>query len=292
LKEQMLNAFTIDLEEYFQVSKFERVLPREKWDDLPARVRSNTIRILELLEEHKCKATFFTVGWVAEKYPDLIREIANAGHEIASHSYWHRRVSDLTPSEFKEDIHRCKAVLEDASGAAVAAFRAPTYSIIPSSQWAWDVLIEEGFNIDSSVFPIHHHRYGNADAERFVHKIERASGTLVEFPLSTVRWGGTNFPIIAGGYLRFLPYAVTRFGISRINTVEKKPAVVAVHPWELDPHHPMPRVGYLKRIRHKINIDTTEKKLRQALADFKFGTMQEVLKNFFNNGQVMERQLG
>ena len=273
----MLNAFTIDLEEYFQVSKFESVLPRERWDELPSRVRSNTLRILELLEEHDCRATFFTVGWVAERYPDLIREIARAGHELACHSYWHRRVSDLTPKEFREDIRRNKAVLEDATGVSVRAFRAPTYSIIKSSQWAWDVLIEEGFEVDSSVFPIRHSRYGNPDAERFFHKIERAGGCLIEFPLSTVRIAGNNVPIVSGGYLRFFPYAFTHFAIERLNKMERKPAVIAFHPWELDPHHPIPRVSLLKRMRHKINIDTTEKKLRRLLGDFQFGTMQEVL---------------
>ncbi len=278
----MLNAFTIDLEEYFQVSKFEGVIPRESWEQMPSRVRSNTIRILELLSEYHCTATFFTVGWVAEKYPDLIREIASEGHEIASHSYWHRRVSDLTPDEFQRDIRRCKAVLEDASGKPVEAFRAPTYSIIKSSQWAWDVLLAEGFKVDSSVFPIRHHRYGNHDSERFPHKIYREGGALIEVPLSTVRFGGSNFPIIAGGYLRFLPYSVTKFGIQRLNTVDQKPAVIAFHPWELDPHHPMPEVGVLKRIRHKINIDSTEIKLRQALADFKFGSLQAVLSQITN----------
>lgn len=279
----MLNAFTIDLEEYFQVSKFEGIIPRENWEQMPSRVRSNTIRILELLSEYQCKATFFTVGWVAEKYPDLIREIANEGHEIASHSYWHRRVSDLTPDEFQRDIHRCKAVLEDASGKAVEAFRAPTYSIIKSSQWAWDVLLAEGFKVDSSVFPIRHHRYGNHDLERFPHKIYRENGALIEFPLSTVRFGGSNFPIIAGGYLRFLPYSVTKYGIQRLNAVDKKPAVIAFHPWELDPHHPMPKVSALKRIRHKINIDSTEIKLRQALTDFRFGSLQAVLSQISND---------
>jgi polysaccharide deacetylase family protein (PEP-CTERM system associated) len=278
----MLNAFTIDLEEYFQVSKFEGVIPRESWDQMPSRVRSNTIRILELLAEYNCKATFFTVGWVAEKYPDLIREIADEGHEVASHSYWHRRVSDLTPDEFQQDIHRCKAVLEDVSGKPVKAFRAPTYSIIKSSQWAWDVLINEGFEVDSSVFPIRHHRYGNYGIDRFPHKVFREGGSLIEFPLSTMRVGGSNFPIIAGGYLRFFPYTVTKYGISRINRVEKKPAVIAFHPWELDPHHPMPNVAALKRIRHKINIDSTERKLRQALADFEFGTLNDVLNQIKN----------
>jgi polysaccharide deacetylase family protein (PEP-CTERM system associated) len=273
----MLNAFTIDLEEYFQVSKFEGVIPRENWDHMPSRVRSNTIRILELLAQYNCRATFFTVGWVAEKYPDLIREIADQGHEIASHSYWHRRVSDLTPEEFQQDIRRCKAVLEDAAGKPVTAFRAPTYSIVKSSQWAWDVLIEEGFKIDSSVFPIRHRRYGNHQAQRFPHKIYRARGALIEFPLSTVRVGAANLPIIAGGYLRFMPYALTKYGIQHLNTVEKKPAVIAFHPWELDPNHPIPKVGALKRIRHKINIDSTEKKLQQALSDFKFASLQEVL---------------
>ena len=279
----MLNAFSIDLEEYFQVSKFEHMIKPEQWGDLPARVRSNTIRILELLDEHDTKATFFTVGWIAERYPDLIREIAQCGHEVASHSYWHRRVSDLTPEVFKEDTHRCKNVLEDISGQEVVAFRAPTYSIIKSSQWAWDVLIEEGFKTDSSVFPINHARYGNPDSDRFVHKIERTSGTLNEFPLSTVKFGANNIPIVSGGYLRFFPYAFTKYGIKKINQVEAKPAVIAFHPWELDVHHPMPDVSTLKKVRHKVNINTTEKKLQKLLNDFKFGTIQDVLQQYSLN---------
>jgi polysaccharide deacetylase family protein (PEP-CTERM system associated) len=277
----MINAFTIDLEEYFQVSKFEQTIPRNKWDDCPARVRSNTIRILELLDEFSCKATFFTVGWVAERYPDLIREIAKAGHEIACHSYWHRIVYHLTPVEFRADIRKAKVVLEDLAGNAVVSFRAPTYSIIKKSEWAWDILIEEGFHVDSSVFPVHHRRYGNPVANRFLHKIRRASGTLIEFPLSTVRIAGTNFPIVAGGYLRFFPYAFTKYGIKKLNEVEKKPAILAFHPWELDPYQPLPRVSALRRFRHCVNLNTMEKKLRQALKDFKFGTVQEVLKHHF-----------
>ncbi len=279
----MLNAFTIDLEEYFQVSKFEQVIEREKWNDMPARVRSNTIRILELLDEYQCKATFFTVGWVAERYQSLIREIADLGHEIACRSFWHRRVSDLTPTEFREDIRRCKNVLEDVTGTAVQAFRAPTYSIIKSSFWAWDVLIEEGFQMDSSVFPIQHSRYGNADSNRFLHRIFRDAGTLIEFPLSTLRVAGNNIPLVSGGYLRFFPYSLTRYGIKKLNSNEKKPAVIAFHPWELDPNHPIPRVSLSKRIRHKINIGTTEKKLRRLLNDFQFGTMHDVLQHHFLN---------
>ncbi len=279
----MINAFTIDLEEYFQVSKFEGVVARDRWDAMPARVRSNTIRILELLDEYQTSATFFTVGWVAHRYPELIREIARAGHEIACHGYWHRRVSDQAPEEFRQDIRQNKAVLEDAAGEPVQAFRAPTYSIVQSCLWAWDILIEEGFRVDSSVFPIRHHRYGNPHAHRFFHEIRRPAGSLIEFPLSTVRIAGNNIPIVSGGYLRVFPYAFTRFGIRRINEREKKPAVIAFHPWELDPHHPMPRIGALKRLRHTINIDTTERKLRQLLQEFQFGTMQAVLTHYVDN---------
>ena len=279
----MTNAFTIDLEEYFQVSKFEQAIPRDTWDKCPSRVRSNTIRILELLGEYGCKATFFTVGWVAERYPNLIREIAQAGHEIGCHSYWHRIVYHLTPDEFRADIRRAKTILEDLTGTAVLAFRAPTYSIVKKSEWAWDVLIEEGFQADSSVFPVHHRRYGNPTACRFLHHIRRAAGSLIEFPLSTIRLAGTNFPIVAGGYLRFFPYAFTKYGIRRLNEIEKKPAILAFHPWELDPHQPLPAVSRLRKFRHCVNLNTMEKKLRQALQDFKFGTAQEVLQQHFPN---------
>ncbi|MGQ0658578.1 MAG: XrtA system polysaccharide deacetylase [Chromatiales bacterium] len=273
----MINALSVDLEEYFQVSKFEQAIPRERWGEWPARVRSNTLRILELLDEFQCKATFFTVGWIAERYPDLVREIAGAGHEIACHSYWHRIAYRLTPAEFRADVRRAKTVLEDVASTAVVAYRAPSYSIVTGTEWAWDVLIEEGFETDSSVFPVHHRRYGIASSNRFVHRICRAAGTLTEFPLSTIRIAGTNFPFAAGGYLRFLPYSITKYGIAHLNELEKKPAMVAFHPWELDPHQPLPRVSWLRRFRHCVNLDTTERKLRQALQDFKFGTVREVL---------------
>lgn len=275
---RMINALSIDLEEYFQVSKFEQAIPRERWGEWPARVRSNTLRILELLDEFKCKATFFTVGWVAERHPALIREIAETGHEIACHSHWHRIVYRLSPQEFRADLRRAKAALEDATGRVVSAFRAPSYSIISSSDWAFDVLVEEGFKTDSSVFPVRHRRYGIASAERFVHKIARASGTLVEFPLSTLRIAGTNFPIASGGYFRCLPYGITRYGIAHLNTVEGKPAMVAFHPWELDPAQPLPHVSLLRRYRHCVNLGTMERKLRRVLQDFDFGTVQEVLR--------------
>ena len=275
----MINALTIDLEEYFQVSKLEHVIERNKWGDLPSRVRSNTIRILELFDEYGCKATFFTVGWVAERYPHLIREIARTGHEIACHSYWHRRISDMTPAEFREDLRRSKRVLEDLSGKAVLAFRAPTYSIIKSSEWAWDILIEEGFQIDSSVFPNHHNGCGNLNAHRFIHTIHREAGSLIEFPPSTLQIAGKHIPILAGGYFRLFPYRVTSYGIKRLNNCENKPAVISFHPWELDPNHPMPRINRFAEIRHKVNIDTTESKLRRVLSEFQFGTVEDVVKH-------------
>src|SRR6185503_7031515 len=233
--DRVVNAMTIDVEDYFHVSVFDGLVPRHAWGSMESRVCANTERLLELFDETGVTATFFVLGWVAERFPRLVRQIAAAGHEIASHGYHHQLLYTLTPAQFREDVRASKALLEQASGTAVIGFRAPSYSIVESSLWTLDILIEEGYAYDTSIFPIHHDRYGIPNAERHEHVIDRKAGSLIELPASTTRVGNVNLPIAGGGYFRLLPYAWTHWGIDRVNRLERKPVVFYVHPWELDP---------------------------------------------------------
>jgi polysaccharide deacetylase family protein (PEP-CTERM system associated) len=272
-----LNAMTVDVEDYFHVSAFDGVVPRSRWDTLECRVERNTDRLLEIFADTKITATFFVLGWVAERYPALVSRIAAQGHEVASHGFAHRLVYDLTPQMFRDDIRRSKQCLEQAAGAAVEGYRAPSYSVTPRSLWALDVLIDEGFRYDASIFPIHHDRYGIPLSPRHPYWLNRAGGAIIEAPASTVRWGLLNFPVAGGGYFRILPYAWTRWGIARINSAERRPAIFYMHPWEIDPDQPRLSGGLLSRFRHYRNLDKTEERLRQLVADFRFGPMSDVL---------------
>jgi polysaccharide deacetylase family protein (PEP-CTERM system associated) len=274
---RVVNAMTIDVEDYFHVSVFDGIVPRHQWDRLESRVCANTERLLEILEESRVRATFFVLGWVAERHPGLVRRIAGAGHEIASHGYGHRLVYDMTRDSFREDVRRSKAVLESATGAAVLGYRAPSYSITPRSLWAVDVLIEEGFGYDASIFPIHHDRYGIPVSPRHSYVLKRDRGSIVEMPGSTVRWGLVNFPVAGGGYFRILPYGWTRWGISRLNEREQKPAIFYLHPWEVDPDQPRLKTSGLGRFRHYRNLDKTADRLRVLLRDFDFAPMINVI---------------
>ena len=274
-----LNAMTIDVEDYFHVSVFDGVVPRSQWERLESRVERNTDRLLQIFADSSVKATFFVLGWVAERHPGLVRRIAAEGHELASHGFAHRLVYDLTPSMFREDIRRSKAALQDAAGIPVQGYRAPSYSVTPRSLWALDVLIEEGFRYDSSIFPIHHDRYGIPVSSRHPYRLDRPAGSIVEVPGSTVRWGLFNFPVAGGGYFRILPYQWTRWGIARLNRLEARPAVFYLHPWEIDPDQPRLSAGLLSRFRHYRNLGETEARLKQLLADFEFGPMQAVLRD-------------
>jgi polysaccharide deacetylase family protein (PEP-CTERM system associated) len=274
----VLNAMTVDVEEHFQVSAFDGVVPRHQWDRLESRVAANTERLLQIFDATGVRATFFVLGWVAERAPSLVRLIASLGHEIASHGYAHRLVYDQTPAAFREDIRRAKAVLEQASGLPVLGFRAPSYSVTSRALWALDVLIEEGFAYDASIFPIHHDRYGIPVSARHPYVVERVAGSLVEIPASTVRYGGMNLPVGGGGYFRIYPYALTKWGIDRINRVEGRPAVFYIHPWEVDPDQPRLEVGFWSRFRHYRNLETTEGRLRPLLADFRFGPIDAMLR--------------
>jgi polysaccharide deacetylase family protein (PEP-CTERM system associated) len=273
----IVNAMTIDVEDYFHVSVFDGVVPRASWSQLESRVCANTERLLALFAEHQVVATFFVLGWVAERHPGLIRTIAQAGHEVASHGYAHRLVYDQTHEAFRDDVRRAKQILESAISAPVVGFRAPSYSVTPRSLWALDILIEEGYRYDASIFPIRHDRYGIPLSPRYPYALRRTAGSIVEAPASTVRWRSFNLPVAGGGYFRILPYAWTRWGISRINHVERKPAIFYLHPWEIDPEQPRLHAARLGRFRHYRNLHKTEDRLRRLLREFAFGPMMQVL---------------
>jgi polysaccharide deacetylase family protein (PEP-CTERM system associated) len=267
---------TVDVEDYFQVSAFEGVVARERWPQMESRVVANTERLLALFEEFRIHATFFVLGWVGEHHPSLVRRIAATGHEIASHGYEHRLVYDQTADAFREDVRRAKGLLEDLSGRAIAGYRAPSYSITARSLWALDVLADEGYEYDASIFPIRHDRYGIPDAPRHPHRRAVRSGSLLELPASTIRVAGVNLPIAGGGYFRLLPYAFTRWGLRRLNRQERKPGIFYLHPWEIDPAQPRMSAGWLSRFRHYRNLDQTEPRLRRLLSEFAFDTLQRV----------------
>jgi polysaccharide deacetylase family protein (PEP-CTERM system associated) len=276
---RVVNAMTVDVEDYFHVSAFDGMLPRSRWDGMESRVVANTERLLEIFADTSVRATFFVLGWVAERHPGIVRRILAAGHEVASHGYAHRLVYDLTPEMFRDDIRRSKLVIEDAGGRAVEGYRAPSYSVTPRSLWALDVLIDEGFKYDASIFPIHHDRYGIPVSPRHPYSLTRTAGEIVEAPASTVKWGPFNFPVAGGGYFRILPYEWTRWGIARINRREARPAIFYIHPWEIDPGQPRLSGSVLSRFRHYRNLDQTERRLRRLVADFTFAPMAMVLKD-------------
>jgi polysaccharide deacetylase family protein (PEP-CTERM system associated) len=271
------NAMSIDVEEHFHVSVFDGLVPRSTWDHMESRVVANTDRLLALFDEFDVKATFFVLGWVAERHPDLVRRIAAGNHEIASHGYGHRLIYDQLPSAFRADVRRAKALLEDTSGRRVLGYRAPSYSITPRSLWALDVLVEEGYEYDSSIFPIRHDRYGIPVSQRSPYVIRCDAGSIVEVPGSTTKIGPLNLPVAGGGYFRLLPYWWTEWGISRVNRLERRPAVFYLHPWEIDPEQPRLRAGRLGQFRHYQNLDQTASRLRRLLSRFLFGTIEALV---------------
>ena len=273
----VVNAMTIDVEDYFQVSAFDDVVKREEWETRPSRVVSNTMRLLQLFDEYSVKSTFFVLGWVADRFPGLVRDIAAAGHELASHGYGHRIVYSQTPDEFREDVRRAKGTIENVSGHVVGGYRAPSFSITKDSLWALDVLVEEGYRYDASIFPIRHDRYGIPDAPRHRHVLTRPGGTLTEAPGSTVRLFGSNLPVAGGGYFRILPYWWTKWGIARLNRTEAQPAIFYLHPWEIDPDQPRLHASRLSRFRHYRNLDQAEPRLKRLLTDFRFGMLKDVI---------------
>lgn len=268
------NYLTIDIEDYYQVSAFEKICSRDRWDQYPSRVVANTERILEILDRYSVKATFFVLGWTARKFPHLIRTIHEKGHEIGCHSYYHRLVYTLSPEEFRKDSRQAKDVLEQIIGKEVRGYRAPSYSIVRGSDWAFDVLEELGFRFDSSVFPIYHDRYGMPDAPRFRYELQ--GRRLVEYPLSTVLLWNRRIPVAGGGYFRLFPYPFVRWALEVVNRKEKKPFVFYLHPWETDPEQPRIRgASLLSKFRHYVNLARTADRFEQLLNDFSFDPLHE-----------------
>jgi polysaccharide deacetylase family protein (PEP-CTERM system associated) len=273
----VVNAMTVDVEDYFQVSAFDRVVSRDSWSTFESRVCRNTERLLALFDDAGVRATFFILGWVATEYPQLVREIADAGHEIGSHGFGHQLVYDLSPEAFRADIRRARSVLMRLARGPVLGYRAPSFSVTERSLWALDIILEEGHIYDASVFPIRHDRYGIPNSPRHFHRLSRASGSIWECPASTVRLAGTNLPIAGGGYFRLLPYAWTKWGIGRVNSSEIRPVTFYLHPWEIDPGQPRLPASALSRFRHYRNLAKTESRLVQLLRDFKWGALADVL---------------
>jgi polysaccharide deacetylase family protein (PEP-CTERM system associated) len=274
----ILNAMTVDVEDYYHVSAFERSIDRNRWHEYDSRVVRNTHKILDILDQHQTHATFFVLGWIAERWPELVREIHRRGHEIGSHSYWHRLIYSQTPEEFRNDLRRSRDLLQDAIGAPVRAHRAPSFSITQNSLWAFDILSEEGFVIDSSVFPIHHDRYGIPNARPDIHQIQTPSGELWEFPMSVTRFAKMNFPVGGGGYFRLYPVQWTIHMLSRINREEHRSFLCYIHPWELDPEQPRLKAGsWLSRRRHYVHLSSTASKLEILLKTFRFGPLGSFL---------------
>jgi len=274
----IVNALTIDVEDYYHVTGFESVIQRADWDSYESRVERNTLGLLDILDTHHTRGTFFVLGWVAERHAQLVRTIHARGHEVASHGYAHQRIYTQTPEQFREETRRSKQLLEDAISGPILGYRAASYSITQQSLWALEILQEEGFVYDSSIFPIHHDRYGIPDYSRFCHVVDGHAGAgLAEFPLSTVRVGGINLPIAGGGYFRIYPYVFTRWGIRHLNATEHQPAVAYLHPWEVDPEQPRIPAKAFSRFRQYFNLDQTAPRLIRLLQDFTFGTMASVL---------------
>ncbi len=278
----MLNALSIDVEDYFHVAAFEDVVDVRDWPRFASRVEGNIEKILGILDEYGVKATFFVLGWVAERFPALITRIRQCGHEIACHGYAHQLVYRQSPQTFRADVRRCLAILEDTLGEKIHGYRAPSYSIVQASLWALDILMEEGFAYDSSIFPIRHDRYGIPGAKRFPHRIERNGNTLLEFPLSTLRYGTLNLPISGGGYFRLLPYRYTRWGMRQLNAAGY-PVIFYLHPWEFDPQQPRIRGRWVSRFRHYTNLHSTEGRFRALLEEFHFVPVRDALQAFLVN---------
>jgi polysaccharide deacetylase family protein (PEP-CTERM system associated) len=273
----MVNALSVDVEDYYHVSAFDQVVPKADWTRLESRVVANTERLLDTFDRVGVKATFFFLGCVAERFPALVRRVVDARHEVASHGFHHQLVYTLPPRLFREDVRSAKALLEDLSGQRVRGYRAPSYSITKASLWALDVLVEEGYEYDTSIFPIHHDRYGIPDAPRHVHRRERAAGAIIELPGSTVQVAGLNLPIGGGAYFRLFPYEWTRWGIERVNTVEAQPVMFYLHPWEVDPEQPRFEVSRITRFRHYTRLKSTLPRFTRLLEQFQFDTVSSVI---------------
>lgn len=268
------HIFSVDVEDYFQVVAFERIVDRASWGRYPSRVEANTDRLLELLDRRGVRGTFFTLGWVALRFPGLVRRIVGQGHEVASHGQLHRRITTLTPAEFRADIRESKAALEDASGQACLGFRAPSFSIIPATAWALDILIEEGYRYDSSLFPIRRPDYGFPEALPVPFRLTSAAGSLLELPLATLNIAGLRLPAAGGGYLRQLPYGAVRRAFAQWGS-RGISAMFYIHPWEYDPEQPRLPCGAVTAFRHYRNLGRTWPRLERLLGEFQFTSVAE-----------------
>ena len=278
----LVNALTIDVEDYFQVSAFAPYIQRADWDARECRVERNVGRILDMLAAQKTQATFFTLGWIAQRYPHLVRRIADEGHEVASHGYGHERVSDQTPEAFAHDISTAKHLLEDIAGVAVTGYRAPSFSIGQGNLWALDVLQQEGYRYSSSIYPIQHDHYGMPDAPRFAHRIRP---DLIEVPPTTLRMFNRNLPSSGGGYFRLFPYALSRWMLRQVNQNDQQPAIFYFHPWEIDAAQPrVAGIDARTRFRHYVNIPRMEQRLQRLLQDFQWGRMDHIFLNQVQGG--------
>lgn len=272
----VLNALTVDVEDYFHVQAFAGRIDPSDWASLRPRVERNTVRLLDLFGEAQVSATFFTLGWVAERHPGLVRRILAAGHEVASHGHGHRPARELGPDGFRTDVRRAKAALEDIGGAPVGGYRAPTFSLGPNTPWAWEVLADEGHTYSSSTCPIAHDLYGAPDAPRFAHSPAGDHG-VPEYPVATIQLYGRNVPCGGGGWFRLLPYRVSRWGLRRLNRIDRRPAIFYLHPWEIDPGQPrIEGLGPKARLRHYVNLGRTEARLKRLLADFHWDRLDRV----------------
>jgi polysaccharide deacetylase family protein (PEP-CTERM system associated) len=268
------NALTIDVEDYFQVSAFAPYIKRHQWDSIECRVEGNVTRILAMLAERDVKATFFTLGWIAERYPQLVRRIVDEGHELASHGYGHERASDLSAQDFSADIDRAKKLLEDIAGKPVQGYRAPSFSIGVKNLWAFEALERAGYRYSSSIYPIAHDHYGMPDSPRFAYRVNRG---LLEIPVTTLRVMNRNMPSSGGGYFRLLPYSLSRWMLRRVNTQDRESAIFYFHPWEIDAEQPrVPGIDLRTRFRHYVNIPRMEARLKLLLEDFRWGRMDDI----------------
>lgn len=271
----MANAMTVDVEEYFQVSAFEQHIDPQRWDNIPSRVERSVERILAMFELCNVRATFFTLGYIAQRHPQLIRRIADAGHEIASHGMRHVRVSTQDKQAFREDVAQARDLLQQISGQAVVGYRAASYSIGRDNLWAHDVLAEAGYTYSSSIYPGHHDRYGMVEAPRFPFRLQRTG--ILEIPVTTLEWAGRRFPCGGGGFFRLYPYALSRWAIRRVNRRDAQPAHFYFHPWEIDPEQPrVPQVDARTRLRHYLNLKHMEPRVRRLLVDFRWDRMDRV----------------
>ena len=278
----MINALTVDVEDYFMVAAFSDVIPADHWDKYECRLGAVMPRLLDLLDRYCVKGTFFVLGWVAERFPHLVRDIHGRGHEVACHSYRHRLVYEQTPAQFREDTRKAKGILENILGEPILGYRAPSYSVTNASLWALNILSEEGFEYDSSVYPVRHDRYGIPGFGRFPRRMEGNGGEgIVEIPPSTVRILGMTLPFGGGGYLRLFPASWTEWALRDLNGREEQPAIVYVHPWEMDPDPPRMQGNAVSVFRHYVNIGTTEEKLSRLLRGFGFGPMRQVFERYF-----------